>query len=236
MYCVLNFVSRYYCERNWRKTFKEKVHERINCFLHILQVYLTSLSIGYSLNTSVLTSIVTFVQAVCEGTLYCVVTSWCYHVNQQPKHCTIRIPVLWKYEFSKKYCSLKNWDYILQRAFSYWIFDHFWGFFMSDFFRVIVCVGEGDFFSRISGCCSLYFQWDVLSSLWPKGFFCGFILFIFYFFFQFHICFQFWVFLEMVLKIILHFLFLVYLTIFRLKYILGYRYSCKYTTKKANIR
>lgn len=37
---------------------------------------------------------------------------------------------------------------------------------MSDFFRVIVCVGEGDFFSRISGCCSLYFQWDVLSSLW----------------------------------------------------------------------
>lgn len=84
MYCVLNFVSRYYCERNWRKTFKEKVHERINCFLHILQVYLTSLSIGYSLNTSVLTSMVTFVQAVCEGTLYCVVTSWCYHVNQQP--------------------------------------------------------------------------------------------------------------------------------------------------------
>lgn len=41
-------------------------------------------------------------------------------------------------------------------------------------------------------------------------------------------------------KIILRFLFLVYLTIFRsscrLKYILGYRYSCKYTTKKANIR
>lgn len=104
--------------------------------------------------------------------------------------------------FSKKYCSLKNLDYILQRAFSYWIFDHFWGFFFVRFFsRNCVCVGEGFFFSRISGCCSLYFQWDVLSSLWPKGFFCGFILFIFYFFFQFHICFQFWVFLEMVLKL-----------------------------------
>lgn len=98
-------------------------------------------------------------------------------------------------------------------------------FFCPVFFRVIVCVWEkGFFFPRISGCCSLYFQWDVLSSLWPKGFFCGFILFIFYFFFQFHICFQFWVFLEMVLKNIIHFLFLVYLTIFRasscrLKYI-----------------
>lgn len=161
MYCVLNFVSRYYCERNWRKTFKEKVHERINCFLHILQVYLTSLSIGYSLNTSVLTSMVTFVQAVCEGTLYCVVTSWCYHVNQQPKHCTIRIPVLWKYEFSKKYCSLKNWEYILQRAFSYWIFDHFWGFFFVRFFSCnCVCVGGGDFFFKD--------KW-MLFSLFPMG-------------------------------------------------------------------
>lgn len=89
------------------------------------------------------------------------------------KHCTIRIPVLWKYEFSKKYRSLKNWDYILQRAFSYWIFDHFGGFFFPIFFRVIVCVcgRRGFFFSRLSGCCSLYFQWDVLSSLWAKGFF-----------------------------------------------------------------
>lgn len=133
--------------------------------------------------------------------------------------------------FSKKYCSLKHF-YILQRAFSYWIFDHFWGFFLSDFFsRNCVCVWEkGIFFSRISGCCSLYFQWDVLSSLWAKGFFVD-LSCSYFTFFQFHICFQFWVFLEMVLKIIFRFLFLVYLTIFRsscrLKYILGYRYSCK---------
>lgn len=145
------------------------------------------------------------------------------------------------YEFSKKYRSLKNWDYILQRAFSYWIFDHFGGFFFPIFFRVIVCVcgRRGFFFSRLSGCCSLYFQWDVLSSLWAKGFFV-YLSCSYFTFFQFHICFQFWVFLEMVLKIILHFLFLVYLTIFRsscrLKYILGYRYNCKYTTEKANIR
>lgn len=104
-----------------------------------------------------------------------------------------------------------------------------------------MCVGGGDFFfSRISGCCSLYFQWDVLSSLWAKGFFVD-LSCSYFTFFQFHICFQFWAFLEMVIKIILYFLFLVYLTIFRsfncrLKYILGYRYSYKYTTKKANIR
>lgn len=203
------------------------MHERINCFLHILQVYLTSLSIGYSLNTSVLTSIVTFVQAVCEGTLYCVVTSWCYHVNQQPFNLKTlyntdpRIMKIWVFQ---KIPQLKK----LRLHFTTSIFLlniwPFWGIFFPRFFsRNCVCVGEGFFFPRISGCCSLYFQWDVLSSLWPKGFFCGFILFIFYFFFQFHICFQFWVFLEMVLKIILHFLFLVYLTIIRsscrLKYI-----------------
>lgn len=100
-------------------------------------------------------------------------------------------------------------------------------------------MGEGDFFSRISGCCSLYFQWDVLSSLWPKGFFCGFILFIFYFLSVSYLL-SILSFSRDGVKIILRFLFLVYLTIFRsscrLKYILGYRYSCKYTTKKANIR
>lgn len=66
-------------------------------------------------------------------------------------------------------------------------------FFLSGFFRVIVCVWEkGIFFSRISRCCSLYFQWDVLSSLWAKGFFvdlsCSyftFFSFIFAFNFEF---------------------------------------------------
>lgn len=146
---------------------------------------------------------VTFVQVVCEGTLYCVVTSWCYHVNQQPFNLKTlyntdpRIMKIWVFQ---KNCSLKNWEYILQRAFSYWIFDHFGGFFLSEFFRVIVCVWEkGIFFSRISGCCSLYFQWDVLSLKCFKGFFVD-LSCSYFTFFQFHICFQFWVFLEMVLK------------------------------------
>lgn len=189
---------------------------------------------------------VTFVQAVCEGTLYCVVTSWCYHVNQQPFNLKTlyntdpRIMKIWVFQ---KIPQLKK----LRVHFTTSIFLlniwPFWGIFFPDFFSrncVCVCVGEGDFFfSRLSGCCSLYFQWDVLSSLWAKGFFV-YLSCSYFTFFQFHICFQFWVFLEMVLKIILHFLFLVYLTIFRsscrLKYILGYRYSCKYTTEKANIR
>lgn len=137
------------------------MHERINCFLHILQVYLTSLSIGYSLNTSVLTSIVTFVQAVCEGTLYCVVTSWCYHVNQQPFNLKTlyntdpRIMKIWVFQ---KIPQLKK----LRLHFTTSIFLlNIWPF-LSDFFRVIVCVcvGEGDFFFKD--------KW-MLFSLFPMG-------------------------------------------------------------------
>lgn len=161
------------------------MHERINCFLHILQVYLTSLSIGYSLNTSELTSMVTFVQAVCEGTLYCVVTSWCYHVNQQPFNLKTlyntdpRIMKIWVFQ---KIPQLKK----LRLHFTTSIF------LLNNCVIVCVCGRRGFFFSRISGCCSLYFQWDVLSSLWAKGFFvylsCSyftFFSFIFAFNFEF---------------------------------------------------
>lgn len=138
------------------------MHERINCFLHILQVYLTSLSIGYSLNTSELTSMVTFVQAVCEGTLYCVVTSWCYHVNQQPFNLKTlyntdpRIMKIWVFQ---KIPQLKK----LRLHFTTSIFLlNIWPF-LSDFFRVIVCVcvwEKGIFFFKD--------KW-MLFSLFPMG-------------------------------------------------------------------
>lgn len=143
------------------------MHERINCFLHILQVYLTSLSIGYSLNTSVLTSIVTFVQAVCEGTLYCVVTSWCYHVNQQPfnlKTLYNTDPRIMKIWVLQKILQLKK----LRLHFTTSIFLlNIWPFlgifFFVRFFSrncVCVCVGEGDFFFKD--------KW-MLFSLFPMG-------------------------------------------------------------------
>lgn len=142
------------------------MHERINCFLHILQVYLTSLSIGYSLNTSELTSMVTFEQAVCEGTLYCVVTSWCYHVNQQPFNLKKTLyktdPRIMKIWVFQKIPQLKK----LRLHFTTSIFLlniwPFWGIFFPDFFsRNCVCVWEkGIFFFKV--------KW-MLFSLFPMG-------------------------------------------------------------------
>lgn len=137
------------------------MHERINCFLHILQFCLTSLTIGYSLNTSVLTSMVTFVQAVCEGTLYCVVTSWCYHVNQQPFNLKTlyntdpRIMKIWVFQ---KILQLKK----LGVHFTTSIFLlNIWPFFFVRFFSCnCVCVGGGDFFFKD--------KW-MLFSLFPMG-------------------------------------------------------------------